>query len=200
MGGGLLANLLAPNKAAAFGTQADTPFIGEIMIAGFNYAPRGWAMCEGQILSIAQNTALFSLLGTTYGGNGQTTFALPDLRGRVPIHFNQGPGLSYHSLGERSGAETHTLITTEMPAHIHTGSVALPCNTGQGTSNSPVGNVLAADGSGLPQFHGTANGTMGGAGSVTTNPAGGSQPHNNMQPYLALNFCIALEGIYPSRN
>lgn len=200
MGGGLLANVLAPGKAAAYGTQAIEPFVGEIMMVGFNFAPRGWALCNGQTLSIAQNTALFSLLGTTYGGDGRSTFALPNLQGRVPIHQGQGPGLSSHVMGEIGGEERHTLSTTEMPMHNHAGTVTMACNTGQGTSNSPVGNVLAADGSGLPQFHSVANGTMASAGSVTTSVAGGSQSHNIMQPYLTVNFCIALEGIFPSRN
>jgi microcystin-dependent protein len=156
---------------------------------GFNFAPRGNAFCNGQIMSISQNTALFSLLGTTYGGNGTTTFALPDLRSRVPLHFGQGPGLSSYSQGQLAGEENHTLITTEMPVHTHTARAS----SGDATDASPVGNVLAAGGT----YTAAANQNMA-AGAITS--VGGSQPHNNLQPYLALNFCIALNGIFPSRN
>jgi microcystin-dependent protein len=156
---------------------------------GGNFAPRGWAFCNGQLLSIAQNTALFSLLGTTYGGNGQTTFALPDLRSRAPVHFGQGPGLTNRDLGEQGGEETHTLITTEMPAHSHPAGAN---NSGQ-TTNRPADAVAARGGA----YASSADTSMGPASSP---PAGGSQPHNNMQPYLAINYIIALEGIYPSRN
>jgi microcystin-dependent protein len=172
------------------------PFIGQIITTGFNFAPRGYATCDGQILSIAQNTALFSLLGTTFGGNGQTTFALPDLRGRVPVHQGQGPGLTNRTMGEASGEETHTLISTEMPMHNHlfnTTNVA-------GAVGTPNGNFLAAssDPSVSSFYRPTSDGS-------TLNPqsiglAGGSQPHNNMQPYLVISFSIALEGIFPSRN
>ena len=164
------------------------PFLGEIRAFGFNFAPRGWAMCSGQILPIAQNTALFSLLGTTYGGNGQTTFALPDLRGRAPVHQGQGPGLSNKSLGEQAGQETHTLIVTEMPAHTH----SQPASNAEQDTNRPVNAVPARGG----VYAGSGDGTFMDANTL----AGGSQPHNNMQPYLALNYCIALEGIFPSRN
>jgi microcystin-dependent protein len=171
------------------------PFIGQIIMAGFNFAPRGYATCDGQIISIAQNTALFSLLGTTYGGNGQTTFALPDLRGRVPIHQGQGPGLSPQFIGEVSGQENHTLINAEMPMHNHLVSTS----NVSGAFGTPNGNFLAA--SSTPEtalYRSTADGT-------TLNPqsiglAGGNQPHNNMQPYLVINFAIAMEGIFPSRN
>ena len=177
------------------------PFIGEIIMFAGNFAPRGWAFCNGQLLSIAQNTALFSILGTTYGGNGQTTFALPDLRGRVPLHSgndSQGPGLSSYALGEQTGTESVTLLTTQMPAHTH----VLAANTAAGTATEPAGNYIAgvadANSGGLfPAFEATTNTTM---GPLAISPAGGSQPHGNIQPILALNFIIATEGIFPSRN
>lgn len=171
------------------------PFLGMISIYGFNFAPRGWAMCNGQILPIAQNTALFSLLGTTYGGNGQTTFALPDLRSRVPIHFGQGPGLSSYDLGQSAGVESVTLTTNEIPAHPH----PINCTDTDGDSSKPPGNILATNSTGAGSyFSGAANGQL----NATSIPpsGGGNQPHTNIQPYLALNFCIALEGIFPSRN
>jgi microcystin-dependent protein len=168
------------------------PFLGEIRLFPYNFAPRGWAFCQGQILSIAQNTALFSLLGTTYGGNGVTTFALPDLRGRVAVSQGQGPGLSPYSLGEQGGVESVTLIATQMPQHNHLISVNnAGSSTGRPSGNYPgqtSGNTYApsSDGSTFaPQAVGMA---------------GGNQPHTNIQPYLALNYCIALEGIFPSRN
>jgi microcystin-dependent protein len=171
------------------------PFIGQITGFAGNFAPRGWALCQGQILSIAQNTALFSILGTTYGGNGQTTFALPDLRGRVPIQEGQGPGLSPYTLGEAGGQENHTLLVTEMPQHNH---LIAATNAG-GNSQTPIGTFLATDAAGGTAGYsgGPANGNMA-ATAVTL--AGGSQPHNNRQPYLCINFIIALQGIFPSRN
>ncbi|MGI8808143.1 MAG: phage tail protein [Acidimicrobiales bacterium] len=167
------------------------PFIGQIILVPYNFAPRGYAFCAGQILPIAQNTALFSLLGTTYGGNGQTTFALPDLRGRVPVGTGQGPGLSNINLGEVAGAETATLTQSQMPAHGHLASVA----QGAGTSTRPANKVPAT---GAAVYADSADGS-------TFNPAfvqntGGSQPFGIRSPYLGLNYAIALEGIYPSRN
>jgi microcystin-dependent protein len=164
------------------------------MFAG-NFPPRGWQFCQGQILSIAQNTALFSILGTTYGGNGQTTFALPDLRGRYPMQQGQGPGLAPRTLGEQGGSENVTLISTQMPAHNHT----LNVSSQAGDTETPVGTVLAADGTGANLLYRAppVNGTM---NPATIGAAGGSQPHNNMSPFLCLNFIIAMEGIYPSRN
>ena len=164
------------------------PFISEIRIVAFNFPPKGWAFCNGQILSIAQNTALFSLLGTTYGGNGQTTFALPDLRGRAPLSPGQGPGLASYSLGEVGGVESVTLLSTQMPAHTH----AQPAANGQQTTNRPNGAV--------PARGGVYADSGDGAALDPTSSAGGSQPHENRSPYLALNYIIALEGIYPSRN
>jgi microcystin-dependent protein len=166
------------------------PFIAEIMIFAGNFPPRGWAFCDGQLLPISQNTALFSLLGTTYGGNGQTTFALPDLRGRVPVHAGQGLGLSSVSLGEVGGAEVVTLTGAQSPAHVH----EVAASNGGATASRPSNNFLAAGGAYATASDGT-----------TMNPAmirnsGGGQPHENRQPYLALNFCIALQGIFPARN
>ena len=166
------------------------PFLGEIKMGGWNFAPRGYAFCNGQLLSIAQNTALFSLLGTTYGGNGQTTFALPDLRGRVPMHWGQGPGLAPRVQGELSGTETVTLITQEMPFHNHFVSAS-----DEATSKSPS-NAFPAF-TAAPAYAATANQSM---NPAMTQGTGGNQPHNNMQPYLTVTFVIALAGIFPSRN
>jgi microcystin-dependent protein len=168
------------------------PFLGEIRMAGFNFAPRGWALCNGQLLSIAQSTALFSLLGTTYGGDGRVTFGLPDLRGRSPMHWGQGPGLTNRVQGEISGSETVTLINTQMPMHNHLVGAS---GEDAGVKN-PSGQVLATT---------TTPAYVAGPLDVTMNPqmiglAGGSQPHENMHPYLVVNFIIALEGIFPSRN
>jgi microcystin-dependent protein len=169
------------------------PFIGEIKQVGFNFAPRGYATCDGQLLSIEANMALFSLLGVTYGGDGRTTFGLPDLRGRVPIHQGQGPGLSNYVMGERSGAETHTLNQTEMPAHNHGSPASATASaTAPTTSLAPASPKLGE--ATWPGF-GANN-----SSSAPTGLAGGSQPHNNMQPYLVINYVIALEGIFPSRN
>jgi microcystin-dependent protein len=165
------------------------PFIGQLMLVPYNFAPRGWALCNGQILPIAQNTALFSLLGTTYGGNGQTTFALPDLRGRVPISSGQGPGLSNYSLGEVGGVESVTLNVNQMPAHNHT----IACHSGDPNDSSPANSLPAGGGS----YNTAANASM---AQGMASSAGGNQPHENRHPYLVLNWIIALEGIFPSRN
>jgi len=173
------------------------PFIGEIKMFAGNFAPRGYAFCNGQLLSIAQNTALFSLLGTTYGGNGQTTFALPDLRGRVPLHAGQGPGLSSYALGQQSGVESVSLLQTQIPAHTH--SVNASSAGPSPALASPTGNVLAAAARGAPPiFSPAAPNTTMRADMIA--PTGGSQPHTNIQPILAINFIIALQGIFPSRN
>lgn len=164
------------------------PFIAEIRIMSFNFAPRGWALCNGQILQINQNQALFALLGTTYGGDGRTTFALPNLQGRAPVH----PGNSI-VLGELSGEENHTLLGTEMPAHTHTAVGASVA----GDVPVPTGALLAAEPS---QLYAPPNANLVTLTGGTINQTGGSQPHNNMMPYLTLNFCIALIGIFPSRN
>jgi|SRR5689334_18950417 microcystin-dependent protein len=169
-----------------------TPFLSEIRMFSFNFAPRGWAMCNGQILPIAQNTALFSLLGTTYGGNGQTTFALPNLQSRVPMHWGQGQGLSPRNLGEVGGEENHTLIVSEMPAHQH----SLTANSGA-PSGGPANAVLATPTTSKPYRAGPTQTTTLANG---TGLGGGSQPHMNLQPLLTVTFAIALVGIFPSRS
>ena len=183
--------LFQPREGRA-STQAYEPFIGEISLFGFNFAPVGWALCNGQLLPISPNTALFSLLGTMYGGNGVNTFALPDLRGRVPLGVGQGPGLSDYSQGQYGGEENHILGVSEMPAHAHGSFVS----NGLGTSDSPENAFPAKNPAGIPAFGGTANVTAS-PGQIGTN--GGNQPHNNLSPYLALNWCIATQGIFPSR-
>jgi microcystin-dependent protein len=176
------------------------PFIGEIIMFAGNFNPRGWAFCQGQILSIAQNTALFSILGTTYGGNGQTTFALPDLRGRVPVGAGQGPGLPSVTLGEVSGSPTHTLIINEMPAHNHLiGANANNANDSLPANAFPAAAVIPTQGNTSVSAYNTGtDGTNMNAGMCKN--TGGSQPFSIMQPYLGMNYIIALEGIFPSRN
>lgn len=161
------------------------PFVGEVRLMGFNFPPRGWAQCNGQLLPINQNTALFSLLGTTYGGNGTTNFALPDLRGRLPMHVGQGPGLSLRDQGEIGGSEAVTLLTTQLPAHTHANGIA----DVERTTNRPTG---------IPARGGAYAATA--TASVASGAAGGGQPHENMPPFLVLNWCIALQGVFPSRN
>jgi len=179
------------------------PFIGEIRMVGFTFAPRGWANCDGQLLPIAQNTALFSLFGTIYGGDGRTTFALPDLRGRVPIHTGNGPGLTSRTQGSRSGAERVTLGVNNLPAHNHAATSTANCNGVAGNSNDAVGNFWADDaGVSSGTYHtGPSNATMN-AGAVQTTVAntGGGQAHENMQPFLVIRFIVALTGLFPSRN
>lgn len=162
------------------------PFLGEIRMFGFQFAPRGWAACNGQMLAISQNSALFSLLGTTYGGNGQTTFALPNLQSRTPMHFGSG-----FTQGQAAGSENVTLISSQMPQHNHTANAATT-----GTQPSPTGGVW-----GQPEafaVYNASGGAVMAADSLAV--AGGNQPHPNLQPYLVINFCIALQGIFPSRN
>lgn len=171
------------------------PFIGQITLFAGNFAPRGWAFCDGQLLPISQNTALFSILGTTYGGDGRTTFALPDLRGRVPLHPGQGPGLSNRQLGEAGGTENVTLLVNQMPNHTH----AAQADAGTATQQNPTNHVLASEAAGVTATY-SSN-----PPNTTMNPqaigaTGGSQPHNNMPPFLGVNFIIALQGIFPSRN
>ncbi len=174
------------------------PYIGEITLFAGNFAPRGWAFCQGQLLNIAQNTALFSILGTTYGGDGRTTFALPDLRGRAPIGFGQGPGRPYYDLGQMGGEPTHTLINPEMPAHSHPAQAS---GIAAGGSNaSPGGGTWASSTARDNLYSNAAPDSPMAAGNIAVGAAGGSQPHNNMQPYLGLNYIIALEGIYPARS
>jgi microcystin-dependent protein len=169
------------------------PFIGQIQPFGFNFSPRGWAFCNGQLLPISQNTALFSLLGTTYGGDGRTTFALPDLRGRVALHSGQGPGLSDRRLGERGGSQTSTLTAAQLAAHTHT--FAPPSNSTPGNTDVASNHYPAQ----MPEdnYQTTTDSSL---APGTSGSTGNSQSVNNMQPYLALNFCIALTGLFPSRS
>ncbi len=170
-------------------------FVAEIRIFGFNFPPRGWAFCNGQILPLSQNTALFSLLGTTYGGNGQSTFALPDLQGRAPMQEGQGAGLSQRFLGEEAGETAVTLLDTEMPAHTHTVMAS-----SQGADQAdPSGNVWAQAVSDQGAFNYYNTSGPNPMSPLALQLAGGSLPHNNMHPYLAVNFCIALQGIFPPR-
>jgi microcystin-dependent protein len=173
------------------GHMAD-PFVAEIRIFPFNFAPTGWAFCDGQLMPLSQNTALFSLLGTTYGGNGKSTFALPDLQGRAPMQPGQGPGLSLRDLGEQGGVDTVTLLTTEIPLHTHN----LLASSETGEDRPPAGKSFARS---------TGGNLYGNPASPTPMAfemipiAGGSLPHNNLQPYLTLHFCIALQGVFPPR-
>ena len=166
------------------------PFLAEVRIVGFNFAPRGWAFCDGQILPINQNQSLYSLLGTTYGGDGRTSFALPDMRGRTPIHVGSSNGVS-HTLGHKSGEENHFLSVAEIPDHDHQWQAA----DVDGDTPVPVGNSLARYLNGYRDAQDLVEPRAG-----TLANAGGGEGHNNMQPYLALNFCIALRGLFPSRN
>ena len=170
------------------------PFVAEIRIFPFNFAPKGWAWCNGQLLPLSQNTALFSLLGTTYGGNGKSNFALPDLQGRAPMHPGQGPGLSLHDLGEIGGSETVTLLESEIPAHSHPlMSLGAPANR-----TSPAGNTIARPSAGTA-FVPPAGAPLVPMAPDALAPAGGDQPHNNMMPFLTFYFCIALQGVFPPR-
>ena len=176
------------------------PFVAEIRIFGCNFAPTGWAQCSGQILPISQNTALFSLLGTTYGGNGQSNFALPNLQGRAAMHVGNnppGPGLSLRDLGEMSGTETVTLLPTEMPVHTH----VISTRVATGTNALPAGNVWGTVSTRRPALNfyslGASTRTM---GLQAISSAGSNLPHNNLMPYLVLNYCIAMQGVYPPRS
>jgi microcystin-dependent protein len=171
------------------------PFIGEIRMVGFNFAPYGWALCNGQLMSISQNTALFSLLGTYYGGDGVNTFALPNLQSRVPIHQGTGPGLTPYVIGQTGGTENVTLTTQQMPQHNHT----IGCVNSGGNQASPSNNYPAMESTGtsLDYSNSNPNATM---GPLTVGFNGNSLPHPNIQPYLCVNFVIALTGIFPSRN
>jgi microcystin-dependent protein len=170
------------------------PFVAECRIFPFNFAPKGWAFCDGQILPLSQNTALFSLLGTTYGGDGKSNFALPNMQGNAVMHPGQGPGLSLHDLGETGGSDTVSLLESEIPSHAH--SILSNINPSNLAAPSPArsfaraapGQAYTSTISNIVQFSGNAMA-----------PAGGDQPHNNMQPYLTLNFCIALQGVFPPR-
>ena len=169
------------------------PFIAEIRIFAGNFAPRSWAFCNGQLLPVSQNTALFSLIGTTYGGDGRSTTALPNLQGRAAMHPGRGPGLTSKRLGQRGGTEMVTLSEAQMPSHTHTVSG----QTGISNSNDPAGKVWSRPFGGPVAYN---TGTLVSMAEQATNNTGGSQPHNNMQPFLAMNFIIALQGLYPSRS
>ena len=174
------------------------PAIGVITMFGADFAPQGWATCSGQLLNIAQNQALFSILGTTYGGNGQTTFGLPDFRGRTPIGVGQGPGLSNRSLGERTGSETTTLLANNLPAHTHTGTMTVASTSNPANSDEALDSIFATGG--VSHFaSGGGNGSLGGV-TATLSATGGQQPFPIRQPYLGITFIIALQGIFPSRN
>jgi microcystin-dependent protein len=170
------------------------PFVAEIRIFPFNFAPKGWAFCDGQLMPLSQNTALFSLLGTTYGGDGKSTFALPNMQGNAAIHAGQGTGLSLYDLGQSGGSETVTLLTSEIPAHAH--GILANINPSNLAAPSPLrcyarsapGTAYKATGANITAFSDQA-----------LAPAGGDQPHNNLMPYLTLNFCIALQGVFPPR-
>ena len=169
------------------------PFVAEIRIFPFNFAPKGWAWCDGQLMPLSQNTALFSLLGTTYGGDGKSNFALPDMQGNAPMHPGQGPGLSLHDLGETGGTETVTLLESEIPTHSH----ALNASKADAVERVPTGQMPAKGVGGIVQY--ATPGALTQLAPNALTPAGGDQPHNNMMPYLTLNFNIALQGVFPPR-
>ena len=171
------------------------PFVAEIRIFPFNFAPRGWAWCNGQLLPISQNTALFALLGTTYGGDGKSTFALPNLMGRAPMHSGQGPGLSQHVLGETGGSDTVTLLESEIPAHTH----AVRANSDPGELQVPTPARSLARSQNAQAYQSTVNQSLVAMAPQTLSSAGGNLPHNNMQPYLTFYFNVALQGIFPPR-
>jgi microcystin-dependent protein len=186
-------------------------FIGQVLMFPFGFAPNGFALCSGQLLPIAGNTALFSLLGTQYGGNGQTTFALPNLNGNVPLGFGQGPGLSNYDQGQVGGSDVVALAVTDMPSHNHAIDISsltaiAKCSTGAANRQTPVGNVPAAEAAtgaptysdGVPDANMMA-GAIALSGTLTAASAGGGQSHSNLQPYLGMNYCIALTGVFPSR-
>lgn len=170
-----------------------TPFVGEIRMVGFNFNPNGWAKCDGQLLSIASNSALFSLLGTQYGGDGESTFGLPDLRGRVPMHAGNGPGIPNHPIGQKSGSESTVLSLAHLPPHSH--PVTIATSSAEGDTALPDGNILAKSGTGGYTTQ-ASDSTLGGASTGNT---GSGQSHSNMQPYATVNFIIALVGLYPSQ-
>ena len=175
------------------------PFLGQIVMFGGNFAPRDWAFCDGQLLPINSNQALFSILGTIYGGDGRTTFALPDLRGRVPVHMGTGPGLQPADIGKRAGQETVTLTVLNLPSHNHAATAAVAVASGAGSTDEAAGAILTNTGNNFYAAAGTADGHLGGVTAATAN-TGNNAPVNNMQPYLVVNFCIALQGIFPSRS
>lgn len=177
------------------------PFLGQIIMFGGTFAPRGWALCNGQLLPIHSNTALFSLLGTTYGGDGRTTFALPDLQGRVAVHPGQGAGLSPYQLGQKGGRESATLTVQNLPSHTHEASGTLLAAAGEGDSAVPTDNFPSKSGIGDPDYSATADGSMAAGGvDVEVGNTGGSQPVQTLPPFISVNFIIALQGTFPSRS
>ncbi|WOD42074.1 phage tail protein [Hwangdonia lutea] len=189
----LLSLLLCLSFSNSTQAQSD-PFIGQISMFAGNFAPRGWAFCDGQLLPISQYSALFSILGTTYGGDGRTTFALPDLRGRVPMHNGNGPGLTSRQLGQKFGSETNTLTVNQMPSHSHTVNAV----TEDGNQSVPIGNLPAGTKVLDKEYSNAASNTTMNANMI--NASGNNQPVNNIQPVLVINYIIALQGVYPSRN
>jgi microcystin-dependent protein len=187
------------------------PYLGQLILVGFNFAPLGYMFCQGQLLSIAQYSALFQLIGTTYGGDGQTTFALPDLRSRIPIHVGQGPGLSNYLLGDVGGTEQITLTVSQMPSHTHAVDTSAltataRCKNAAGNQQTPIGGVPAVEAAGVTATYSNAapDSSMHASavsigGTATAANSGGTQPHDNLQPYLTLNYCIAVEGVFPSQ-
>jgi microcystin-dependent protein len=172
------------------------PFVAEIRIFPWSFAPRGWALCNGQLLPISQNTALFSLLGTFYGGDGKSTFALPNLQGAAPMHIGQGPGLTPRDIGESGGTDTVTLIQSEIPVHTHT----LQANAAAADLQSPGPNRVLARSGGGNAYQSNTSANLVQLAPVTLAPSGQSLPHNNLMPYLTLSFCIALQGVFPARH
>lgn len=173
-------------------SEGINPYVGQIDCVGFNFAPQGWLRCDGQLLPIAENETLFVLIGTTYGGDGQATFALPDLRGRVNIHQGTGPGLTQKTLGETGGAEAVTLTLQQIPAHNH----SLNVKSNPGTSANPSANILSQNADGVRTYSASSNALL---NSGTIGNSGGSQPHNNMDPFLTLNWIISLFGVFPNQ-
>lgn len=186
--------------AAPAMAQASDPFLGQMALFPYNFCPRGWTEASGQVMPIAENTALFSLLGTTYGGNGQTTFALPDLRGRVPIGQGQGSGLSNYDIGQVGGSENKTLNVNEMPAHTHVATGRVKVTYGAGTQADPTRANFAVNTSNNFTTAATTNNMKADNVEVIVSPAGGNQPFSIVQPYLAMRWCISLQGVFPSRN
>ena len=176
------------------------PFLGQISLFGYSFAPRGWANCDGQLLAISQNTALFSLLGTTYGGDGRTNFGLPDLRGRVAIHTGNGPGLSNYALGAKGGTENVTLSVSQIPAHSHGATTTIRGHADPGNSRAPGGNTWAESDDRDYTDQAPSEELHSGSAQTTIQNTGGGQSHDNQQPYLVVRYCIALTGIFPSIN
>lgn len=191
---GAAANVFTSNKVNADTNTAEEPYLSEIMLVGFNFAPRGWAFCDGQILPINQNQSLYSLLGTTFGGDGRTSFALPDLRGRVSVHPGQGAGLPNYVLGQKGGENNVTLNVNEIPSHSHT----LNVNSAEGNTHDPNGKFLASNSEGVKHYSDESSSHTAHDNSIQN--SAGNQGHTNMQPYLGINHCIAITGLFPSRN